>query len=407
MFMSTDTSARGASRLAALTLAVLLGACGGGDHHAPAPPGNPGHPGGTTGPTYDVVLLGAPRPGSGTIDRQGIANGGIVAGTSSATPDSPARAFLHNGKTEIDIGTLGGNFARATGVNPCGHVTGWSTTTDGASHAFLYDGTMHDLGTLGPGESSGYAISNCAKVTGWAGTSSGQSHAFLYDGKAMRDLGTLGGSRSEGVAINNVGQLVGSAQGPGNAWTHAFLYDSRSGAPMQDLHSLGDNSFSVDLNDAGQVVGIWYMGSGDPVSQRTFFYEGGRMRDIGTLGGAEAIPSDINETGSVVGVSTQADRTERGFVYDGTRMTSIGTLPSHRLSHAAAINASGLVVGYSSTGTSALAISWTREEGIVDLNTRLHAPPAGLVVTEAVAVANDGNIAVQTNRGLALLKVRR
>jgi probable HAF family extracellular repeat protein len=162
----------------------------------------------------------------------------------------------------------------------------------------------------------------------------------------------------------------------------------------------------VDVNNAGQVVGLWRE-AGDVPPVRSFYYEAGVMRDIGTLGGNYAVVNDINEAGTAVGVSDLADGlTGRGFVYDGNTMTSIGTLANQRVSYAAAINASGLVVGYSS-GNGTRAISWTRQEGIVDLNTRLHAPPSGLVVTEALAVADDGNIAVQTNQGLALLKLRR
>jgi hypothetical protein len=51
-------------------------------------------------------------------------------------------------------------------------------------------------------------------------------------------------------------------------------------------------------------------------------------------------------------------------------------------------------------------ISWTAKDGIVDLNMRLHDAPADLVVIQALAVADDGNIAVRTNHGLALLKLR-
>jgi len=220
MFTSLNKPARtgprlAGPRLAAFALAALLGACGGGgDHHDPVPPDTPG-PGGGAGPTYDVIPLGFPGASFVDITRQGIANGAVVASTSARGPDDPAHAFLYNGQTEVDIGTLGGNFARATAVNPCGHVTGWSTTAGGLAHAFLYDGTMHDLGTLGGSESLGNVISNCNKVTGWAVTSSGESHAFLYDGTALRDLGTFGGNRSEGQAINNVGQIAGFAAGPG------------------------------------------------------------------------------------------------------------------------------------------------------------------------------------------------
>ena len=408
MFTSLNKPARTASRLAAFTLAALLGACGGGggNHQAPVPPpAQPSHPEGGHGPTYDVIPLGMPDV-YGNITRQGIANGGIVAGTTYGGPDGVGRAFLYNGSTEVALGTLGGTFSQALAVNRCGRVTGASARADGRAHAFLYDGSMHDLGTLGGAESVGNAINSCGKITGWAVTASGQSHAFLYDGTTMQDLGTFGGNRSEGQAINKVGQITGFAAGPGNAWYHAFLYDSRTGGPLQDLGSLGDNSFAVDINDAGQVTGIWY-NNGEPiVPRRSFYYEAGNMRDIGTLGGRNAVAVDINEAGLVTGGSNLANGEERGFVYDGKTMSSIGTLVNHRLSYAAAINASGLVVGYSSTGDSSLAISWTRKDGIVDLNTRLHAPPPGLVLTEALAVADDGNIAVRTNHGLALLKLR-
>jgi probable HAF family extracellular repeat protein len=404
MFMSLGKPARAT----ALAFAVLLSACGGGgDHHGSAPPDNSGPPGGSAVPTYDVIPLGIPGA-FGNITRQGIANGGIVAGTSYGGPGGLARAFLYKGSTEVDLGTLGGAFAQALGVNRCGHVTGLSARADGLAHAFLYDGAMHDLGTLGGSESAGNVISNCGKIAGWAVVAFGRAHAFLYDGKTMQDLGTLGGSQSYGLAINNVGQVVGQAFGPGDAWYHAFLYDSRTGAPMQDLGSPSVNSIAVDINDAGQVVGWWRNGDPGPAPVGAFYYEAGVMRDIGTLGGNYAEAVDINEAGTAVGNSNLADGAERGFVYDGTTMTSIGSLGGSRYSAAVAINNSGLVVGASTVSSSGEehAISWTAKGGIVDLNERMHEPPAGLVLVRALAVADDGNIAVRTNQGLALLKLR-
>jgi probable HAF family extracellular repeat protein len=402
--VSVPVSVRAASRLAAFAAAILLSACGGGgDHHDPVPPSQPERP--ASIPMYDVIPLGTPDAW-GDITRRGIANGGIVAGTSWGGPGGTAQAFLYNGKTEVALGTLGGNFSQVWAVNRCGRVTGWSGRADGLAHAFFYDGAMHDLGTLGGSESSGEAINNCGKTTGWAVTASGQTHAFLYDGATMRDLGSLGGA-SYGLAINNVGQIVGQAFGPGNAWFHPFLYDSRTGGPMQDLGVLGESALAVDINDAGQVVGWWRVREG---VVRGFFYEAGVMRDVGTLGGAYSEFMDINERGLAVGNSELAEGGQRGFVYDGKAMKSIGSLNGSLFSEAVAVNADGLVVGSSVTpgpGGEQHAISWTAKEGIVDLNQRMAAPPAGLVLIKALAVADDGNIAVRTNRGLALLKLRR
>jgi probable HAF family extracellular repeat protein len=406
MFTSHITPAIATPRIAALALTLLLAACGGGGGggggYTPAPPSTPG-PVTDSGPTYDVIPLGLPDV-YGDIGRHGIANGGIVAGTSWGGPGGNARAFLYNGSTSVDLGTLGGTFARALAVNACGHVAGWSDRADGSVGAFYYDGALHDLGTLGGTASFGNAINACGKIAGWSTTVSGQSHAFYFDGATLRDLGSFGGD-SFALVSNTPGQVVGYSYGPGNAWYHAFLYDSRTGGPLQDLGTPGVNSLAQEINDAGQVVGYTRTGDG-PL--RAFLYEKGMLRDIGTLGGASAEAVSINAAGIAIGHSNLADGAQRGFVYDGTTMTSIGALAGSNYSDAVAINASRLVVGSSTAGAGGdeHAISWSAKDGIVDLNTRLHDAPAGLVLVTGLAVADDGNIAVRTNHGLALLKLR-
>jgi probable HAF family extracellular repeat protein len=398
MFMSLGKPARAT----ALAFAVLLSACGGGgDDHSAPPPDNSGPPGGGAGPTYDIIPLGIPDT-YGTITRQSIANGGIVVATSWGGAGGLPHAFLYNGSTEVDIGSLGGGWARAGGLNRCGHVTGYSGRADGLAHAFLYDGAMHDLGTLGGNESEGYAINSCGRITGWSATAGGQVHAFLYEGKTMKDIGSFGGN-SFGLAINSVGQATGYSYGPGDAWSHAFLYDSRTGGPIRDIGLPDVSSFAVAINDAGQVAGWWR----NDKRIGAFYYDAAGPRDIGTLGGDRAEATDINAQGIVVGNSTLADGTQRGFVYDGKTMRSIGLLGSTGYSEAVAINASGMVVGSATDANGDQhAVTWTEKDGLVDLNQHLHAAPPGLVVDQALAVADDGNIAVRTNQGLALLKLR-
>ncbi len=88
-----------------------------------------------------------------------------------------------------------------------------------ASHAFLWDGTtMRDLGTLGGRDSSGRAINASGQVTGIAATTGDEaSHAFLWDGTALRDLNDLVDpadplkpyvTLTSGVDINDLGQIV-------------------------------------------------------------------------------------------------------------------------------------------------------------------------------------------------------
>jgi probable HAF family extracellular repeat protein len=159
-----------------------------------------------------------------------------------------------------DLGTLGGTGSQAFGINASGQVVGQAYTAgDAAYHAFLYDGTtMQDLGTLPGGTTSiAHGINDSGRVVGEATVvGAAIAHAFLYIGSAMLDLGTLGGNYSWAYGINNSGQVVGSANTP--TTTHAFLYD---GSAMLDLNDQipSDSGWVLEsaqaINDSGQIAG--------------------------------------------------------------------------------------------------------------------------------------------------------
>jgi probable HAF family extracellular repeat protein len=401
---NSSPSPRLAASAAALALAALLAACGGGGSYHPAatPPAAPPL---DIGPLYDFTALGLPGISYGTVERQGIANGGLVAGTSSDALGN-TRAFFFNGKTNIDLGNFGGNGAHAFAINRCGQVAGWGMTDTGIPHAFFYDGRLHDLGTLGGAESWGSAVTTCGKVAGWAVTSAGLQHAYYHDGKTMRDLGTFGGMSSVANDVNSVGQVVGYAFGPNDAWHHAFLYDARTGAPMQDIGAPGLDSEAIDINDAGQVAGTTRDTGG---LLRAFRYDAGAMHDLGLFAGSQGSEARaINAAGQVVGHVYYADGRQVAFLHDGTTLRNLGTLNGGRFSDVNAINAGGLAVGWSVDGPGGAqrATAWG-PYGLVDLNGRVKDLPAGIALVSALAVADDGAIVVRTLNGLGLLRPRK
>lgn len=451
---STSSPSRLTTAATALALATLLAACGGGGdgggYHpvpppaspanpappaapippaAPTPPAEPTSPAAPTppvdptppttppaeppaqhdqGPLYDFTEVGVPGSTYGTVIHQGIANGGLVAGTSWDAA-GVAHVFLYNGKTNIDLGTFGGVHARAFAVNRCGQVAGWGMTAAGIPHAFFYNGSLHDLGPVGSPESWGTAITTCGKVAGWSVTSAGQPHAFYYDGKTMRDLGTLGGAASGATDMNAAGQVVGYAAVPGDGVLHAFLYDARTGAPLLDIGPAGRFSQALDINEAGQVA----IGTRDADGQlRAFRYDAGAgtLQDLGLLPDSRGSePHAINAAGHVVGYVSYPDNRQVAFVHDGSTMHSLATLNGGRVADANAINASGLVVGFAVDGLGGAerATAWGPGYGLVDLNTRVKDLPAGVELLSALAVADDGAIVVRTRTGLGLLRPRK
>lgn len=382
--------------LLTLGLAGLLAACGGGsDKPHPTPPG-------PAPLTYEVIPLNPRGETYGVINPHGINAYGQVAGHNFS--DEGSRAFLYDGTRLFETGTFGGANSQANGINRCGHATGWAEPAAGLPQASLYNGALRNLGSLG-GESVGYAINDCDVVVGWSAIPGGGTHAFVHDG-LIRDIGSFGGN-SFALSINSSGIVAGYSFFANSESMHAFIYDSKAGTGLQDLGTLGGTrSFGEVINEAGQVSG-WSLNADG--AMHAFRYSGGVMQDLGTLDGAgSSEATDMNDAGLVVGNSTSENGAQRGFIHDGTTMRDLGTLGG-RFSEAVAINASGVVVGSSQGADDPLqrAVSWTPEEGMVDLNTRLHSPPAGLHLVRALAVSDNGSVAALANTGLVLLKARR
>ena len=84
----------------------------------------------------------------------------------------------------IDLGTLGGKWAEATDINERNMIVGYSTTADGATNAFLWQGgVMTNLNTMIP-TNSGWILTHALSINengdiAGVGIITGATHAFL------------------------------------------------------------------------------------------------------------------------------------------------------------------------------------------------------------------------------------
>src|SRR5215831_8801278 len=224
--------------------------------------------------------------------------------------------------TLTDLGTLGGSFSQAFGVNDKGWVVGFSTTEgDVGLHAFLWHGgVMTDLGTLGGPDllplSQALSINDRGEIAGLSETSFadplGENFCgnfliclpVVWRGGVITTLPTLGGNNGAAVDINGRGELVGLAETSQLDTACPPSFSIKPALWKKDsIHGLptipGDTHGPVDaINDKGQAAGFTYdcqTGSFHPV-----LWKNGKATDI-TVADLGIEPDDINNRGEVTG----------------------------------------------------------------------------------------------------------
>jgi probable HAF family extracellular repeat protein len=182
-----------------------------------------------------------------------------------------------------------------------------------------------DLGTLGGSyayvDTPAKMLSSNGVIVGDAGTSTGEDVAYRWQKGAMTGLGTLaGGDFSVAFEQNGHGAIVGDsdfgALDPltGVPEVHGVIW---SGGRITDLGTLGGTqSWVGSINSRGQVAGSAantvtdpFVGAFCPIpfcpttQLHAVIWQDGRMQDLGTLGGPDSYGGPIDDSGQVAGAS--------------------------------------------------------------------------------------------------------
>jgi probable HAF family extracellular repeat protein len=279
-------------------------------------------------------------------------------------------------------------------------------------HAVLWsNGTLTDLELL-PGGANGQtdSMANSGLVAGWSenglldpltGLPVGRAVLWTQGGKII-DVGAVpGGIQSLATAVNNRGQVIGfsdnaipdpfSLTGVTNQ-TRAFLWQN---GMIRDLGTLGGpDSLASNLNELGQIAGISYTDSNASVNcpwaltTHPFFWQNGKMTDVGSLGGTCGAVNWMNNLGQVVGFSNVAgDQSNHAFLWDREHgLKDLGTLPGGSFSGANWINDAGEIAGASDVSNGGHAVLW-KNGAMIDLGLL-----PGDCNSEALAINSQGQI---------------
>ncbi len=215
--------------------------------------------------------------------------------------------FLWQDGKMVQLPTLGGNNGGANAINNWGKVAGFaenSTPDSGcpAPQILQFKPTVwereaiHRLPTVG-GDPDGvvYNLNDNREVVGASGTCTTFNpnflnsllavHALLWENGKATDLGNLGGQTGQAGGnaaydVNNRGEVVGGSDLAGDTTFHAFLWTRKTG--MQDLGTLSGDlaSNGISINEGGSVVGVSLDANFNP---RAFLWEKGAMTDLNTL----------------------------------------------------------------------------------------------------------------------------
>lgn len=288
----------------------------------------------------------------GTNGGLDINNSTTVVGTQTHPPDNTndgnrAVIWTQDGGVQ-ELGTLGGSWSYAWGLNNAGQVVGYSEISGGPYHGFVWSssGGMIDVGALSGSASLVSDINNSGLAAGqYFGTENG---AFVWsDPVGMTDIGNLGGltDGARAFAVNDSGQVVGWSGGI-TISPHAFVWSE--GAGMQDLVATLDNiqgSDAFDINNAGMIVGR--VVSSTNGNNAVMWDSSGNLTTLG-LGFA----TGINASNQVVGF-----RSEGAFLWEegiGQQQLILTNGLEGFLTRVDAINDLGQIVGWLSTGDSDL-----------------------------------------------------
>ncbi|MET0423264.1 MAG: hypothetical protein ABW046_05290 [Actinoplanes sp.] len=237
----------------------------------------------------------------------------------------------------IDLGA--GEDSSAVAVNDRGHVA----IGRGGTSFLWRSGRLTDIGSLGGGYTQAAGLNNRDELVGWSFLADGDSHAFVWRNGTMTDLGVLpGGVHSAALGINDRGDVVGYSDTADGQ--HAVLW--RNGRAI-DLggDAIGHLGHAYDINNAGVIAGTWGDGNYDSLAVR--WSATGRRTLLST---ERSVAYSVNTQGHILGAFRTVDSYDDGFLWRNGAFTKVTPPPGLRMINLTAVNDRDQAVGAAYVG---------------------------------------------------------
>ncbi|MCC6906716.1 MAG: hypothetical protein IT430_02130 [Phycisphaerales bacterium] len=262
----------------------------------------------------------------------------------------------------FELPGLSQNYQWAGGVdiNSAGHAVGFTALASFHIRAVVWPsrGGVIDLGTLGGESAAATGINDSDEICGWAVFDPGGSffdrHAFLWRDGDMTDLGTLGGETSWANALNGSAQVVGESEYAGGTGAKAFVWENGEMRVLPAPHPDWDGRAAFDINDLGEIVGYGY---GVDAVLHALLWRNGNVTDLGSLSNLESKAYGINEGGVIVGYSRMPDNYVHAVRWTNGQIEDVHTANVGPNSIARGINNVGQIVGDAYVSTRAFILN--------------------------------------------------
>ncbi|MFJ2823398.1 hypothetical protein ACIO7M_20090 [Streptomyces toxytricini] len=289
----------------------------------------------------------------------------------------------------------GSTHSSVQAMNDAGDVVGLAYGDDGTGRLVRWgaDGTPTLLQGAGGGSGgSAAAVAEDGTVAGAADTPDGVRHPARWDGagRLTRLEEPSGFVEGEVRDVNDSRIAVGHLSTGSTALPARWGADGR--AVLLRLPARATGGTATGINERGEITG--HVSLPEDRTRAVRWDRMGRVHDLGSLGGAYAEPSDINDRGTVVGLATDAGGTWKAV--QAPRGSRLKALPSQEAgARGVHVNDSDVAVGNVKdrslrwSGGTAVELRWlssagpTSVKGLNDAGTSIGTSGARAVTWDA------------------------